>query len=119
VKIAHTLLKHHADPNIFAPCETALHTAILNSDEELIRLLIRYEANVHLVDKKKNSRSPLDYAVQAGDDHVIRLLLGATGRVRKKMIKDISTNPSTPIPDRQTGWSRVEASANTIATTAA
>jgi hypothetical protein len=64
----------------------------------MIKLLMRFNANVHFVGKA-NSRSPLDYALASEDDHIIRLLLGGTGRVRRKMIKDLSTTPSTPLEE--------------------
>ena len=54
---------------------TPLHIASMHGKVEIVRLLLKYEPDVNIIDKRKNT--PLLLATQNGHIEVVRLLLDA------------------------------------------
>lgn len=75
VLIAKIILENKGDLSIEnAYGNTPLWTAVFNSDGryDLVQLFMNYGANSRK--KNKNNKSPLDFALQIGDNNLIKLL---------------------------------------------
>lgn len=58
--------------------QTPLHKAVIVGNLDMIKLLVKYGADINLVDEK--NQSPLDYAIDEGDQSIINYLKKITGK---------------------------------------